>query len=201
MPTRHFFKGTYAKPAPRHRQRRKRAPQIVVGQAKQADGKTKSRYMTAGQARQKQGNSKGGLTTHRRGLAHVWTSEEARAAALKSWRKKGRLNARTGARIGRKLRRIPQLTVNEKVLIRCRYSAYPEKGIRYDSTEKQWQRVTFARTVNIIRVISERQALRVLGYRPSPNGFIPEWTVVVPPSPNWGKLRGTKAAETGTKRT
>lgn len=114
--------------------------------------------MATAEAARQLGRSKGGQAVQAAGKAHRFTSETARAAAVKSWARKGR-KTKSGRRIGRPSKYQPQL---DREAIRVKHASPARVWCR----EGVW--------VHIDRVISERQALSLLGYIKSPHGYIPE---------------------------
>ena len=80
---RHYFAKAIAPPprVPRpHHKGKKVVVQLPNGQ---------TRITSSAKWAQQQGGVKGAATLHALGLAHRWTSETARVAALKSWKHKG----------------------------------------------------------------------------------------------------------------
>lgn len=107
------------------------------------------------------GNSKGALAIWASGHAHRWTSEEARRAAKKSWKRKGRMSKRLKTRIGRKLARKPRLN-RRAIRDAHRLRTMAQTGVYCCGHD--W----FHEDETTIRRISERAALRRLGYLPRP---------------------------------
>ena len=97
---RHYFAKAIAPPPPRMPRPQHTGQKVVV---QLPNGQT--RITSSAKWARLQGSVKGAATLHARGLAHRWTSEEARAAALKSWKHKGRFIHRIGRRIGRASKR------------------------------------------------------------------------------------------------
>jgi hypothetical protein len=124
------------------------------------------RYMTEAQARMKQGAQKMGRSPR----AHRWTSEEARKAALKSWKKKGRKGPYTGRRLGRKLARAKAV---DREPFRILHSDRWFLDYMYATAQKQWYKLR-KDPYAWVQQVSERTALRNLGYLPKPSGHVPE---------------------------
>ncbi len=192
MPTRHYF-GPRKPPKKYPCKPRKPKPKpVVIGKAETATGTIAVQAMTAGQARHHQGVRKGGLVIWETGVAHKWTSEQARAAAQKRWRVKGRKRRRYGPnadqpmiRLGYKLATAPR---QDRKALRVLGAAMPRKGIRYSFVDSEWQRYEYVKGICFVRKIGENQALRRLGHllpaRPSSRVFVPEWTTPAPLLPH-----------------
>lgn len=115
------------------------------------------------------GRSKGANRLHELGLAHRWTSEEARKVAKKLWSTRWRMNKHIKKRIGRPSKhRAPINHAN----MRARYTDNPECGIHYAAHSGRW----LSGVGDDAREISERTALIRLGYLPSSHsrqGYVP----------------------------
>lgn len=112
------------------------------------------------------GRRKGALKMAEEGTAHRWDSETARKAALKSWKSR-RMNKRIGVRVGLKAARKKPLW---RAPLREYYAEHPTKGIWFDHDCACWWR----RVSGEPYVISERQALNVLGHLCERGTFVPD---------------------------
>jgi hypothetical protein len=172
-PTRHFFRKAVAPapkpptmPRPNHRQKN------VMGVRLDAFGVRQHRVMSSRQAAVALGTRKGGLHSAAKGVAHRWTSEGARKAALKSWKRR-KFNRRINARVGMKAKRRPPLW---REPLRVHYAATPTRGIWYDLALQQWFRWVADPDGGdpTKHRLSERAALTALGHLPSKAGYIPD---------------------------
>ncbi len=125
------------------------------------------RYMSSAEAAKQRGRRNAGLL----GRGHRWSSEEARAAALKSWRKHGRPGPYTGRRLGRKLACAKRV---KRQPFRDLHEGRWFRGYRYDPSERQWWRGIPDTAPVLGRRVAERTALRNLGYLPKPGGYVPD---------------------------
>ena len=100
-----------------------------------------------------------GQTAQAKGLGYQWTSDTARAAARKRW-KRHPMTAR-GYRKGQRFTRRPNV---KRAPLREKYAVAPSSGIQYHPSKQQWSLSDALGT----RVITERTALRRLGYLPGP---------------------------------
>ncbi len=116
------------------------------------------------------GRSKGGLAAQASGKAYKWTSETATKAIKKCWKVKWSKGRRIGVRLGRpaKLRK-----PNDRIALRALYNLSPVNGIMWhpanDNYEAHWTR----NILGLTRVISERQALTVLGHLAGMHARVP----------------------------
>lgn len=115
------------------------------------------RYNSMYLAKQR-GRSKGGLAIARLGLAHRWTSESARRAALKRWRTRNRMNKHINKRIGLPSKNRAPV---DRAVLRLQYAQHPRLGIIYCPVYREWQRLL---PNGDIRPLSERWALTYLGH-------------------------------------
>ena len=124
-----------------------------------------TRTIREAEYRKQQGRSKGGYSIQASGKAHRWTSESARQAALKGWKRKrfSPFKGREGIRMGVAVHRRPRLCYRE---LREQYADCPTGRIRYHRARQEWQMACPCWV--ILRVLSERQALRYLGHLPWP---------------------------------
>lgn len=155
---------------------KRRKPRLVPkpnyrGKAVIAIHETGAVAMAAGLAAQQVARSKGGRRIHELGKAHQFTSETARAAALKLWRTRQRKVK--GVRVGMRRNVAPRTNRKDLRLIYAIGNCEPESPAWYDPFEQQW----FAWTREF--PISERTALRRLGHLPYRNrkGIVPERVV------------------------
>lgn len=100
-----------------------------------------------------------GQTAQAKGLGYQWTSDTARAAARKRW-KRHPMTAR-GYRKGQRFTRRPNV---KRAPLRKAYSTSPINGIQFHTSSASW---TISDALGT-RTISERTALRKLGYLPGP---------------------------------
>jgi hypothetical protein len=172
-PTRHFFRKAIAPPprvpAPQHKGK------TVMVQL----GSGQTRIMASGELALQRGRSKGGLTSAARGVAHRWTSEEAKKAHKKSL---GKLCTRIGVRVGRRAKRRPAV---KRAPLRERH-CFPNvvEGITFDPVSRKWivHQAPDSLTVPMWREIGERAALQRLGYLPTKRkGFVPTSTTRIKP--------------------
>lgn len=134
------------------------------------DGRVR-RYHSTWLARRR-GQSRGGLAIARLGLAHRWTSETARKAALKRWCTRNRLNKQLGIRVGLSPRIRPRV---DRAALREYYRTHCVLGIAYNATyhddgRGRWQRLL---PDGSIRPLSERWALTYLGHLGKQTGRVP----------------------------
>lgn len=158
------------------RRRKPRAPRPSYKERKAVSqttvaGVKLSRVTTLKYALMQDARSRGGLAAAAKQASHRWTSEEAREAALKSWRKRGRLRGRSGTqdppiRLGRRVAKAKPI---DRAYLRAWHTVYCIKGIYFDAMVKQWYR-----KIPALHVISERHALRTLGYLRQKTQMIPE---------------------------
>ena len=108
------------------------------------------------------GASKGGLRIAELGVAHRFTPETARKAALRRWKTRTRISKRLGIRLGMKPKNRPAV---KRAPIRAIHDVWqgakPVQGVCYNSKLGTW---AFEG-----RIISERRALQRLGYLPPTN--------------------------------
>ncbi len=117
------------------------------------------------------GRSKGGLAAQASGKAYKWTSEEATKAIKKCWKVKWSKGSRIGVRLGRPAKLRPAI---DRVALRKKYAydlSYAAE-ISYLELSKQWYR----RSTNT--VISERQALTVLGHLAGMHARVPTGKII-----------------------
>lgn len=102
-----------------------------------------------------------GQTAQAKGRGYQWTSDTARAAARKRW-KRHPMTAR-GYRKGQRFTRRPNV---QRAPLREKYALPPSANtpIRYRPSDNCWELSDALGT----RTISERTALRKLGYLPGP---------------------------------
>ena len=125
---------------------------------------------TLQEAGRQMGRSSGGMHTQASGKVTTrFSAETGRAAALKRWARHP--DTGRGYRLGQrftKRKTIPRAPLRE------RYAREPSKGIRYDVALKQW----FITDTYSTRPITERTALRRLGYLTRPTDRIVPNTIV-----------------------
>ena len=152
------------------------------------DKSGKKQLMSSRAAAHRMGVSKGGKMIHALGKAHQWTSEEARKAARKGWKHKGRLATRIGIRVGRSAKRRPRVV---RAPLRAQYAWVTGQGPRplvwFDQGLGQWFAVSILNPLAIYKV-SERAALVRLGYLPSAHGPVPG-TILATYEPKKGRKR------------
>lgn len=133
------------------------------------DGRVR-RYHSTWLARRR-GQSRGGLAIARLGLAHRWTRETARKAALKRWRTRNRLNKQLGIRVGLSPKTRERV---HRAQLRLKYGLQTGKmrlGIYYDYMDPAgWYRLS---SDGSIRPLSERWALTYLGHLGKQTGRVP----------------------------
>lgn len=151
--------------------------------------------MTVEHARKQVERRKGAQVIHRTGQAHRWTSETARKAARRRWRRRQTATDRHGTRTWRgkyivRLARRPAITAAMRETIRAEYSQIPKNGLFWgqgnDNGTGQWWIIDIQGDRMSQRRISERAALVRLGHLRSYHGFVPEKIV--------GRTRGTAVA-------
>lgn len=118
--------------------------------------------------RRRRAQSKGGFAIAQLGLAHRWTSETARKAALKRWRTRNRMNKLIGKRVGLPSKNRAPV---DRQKLRVLYSVCPRLGIIYHQKMKQWLRLS--PNGSIVRPLSERWALTYLGHLGRQTGRVP----------------------------
>ncbi len=136
----------------------KRKPKPKKGPVFLVREKGPAEIRSLGDARHAIGATKGGLEIQARGLAHHWTPEEARAAALKMHKRR---HLKSGRLRYQSTHRRPK---QPRAPLRAKHASpgIPEPlGIWYRTGDLQWVEHTPAYG---IRCISERTALSKLGY-------------------------------------
>jgi hypothetical protein len=126
---------------------------------------TTSRYMTDRQARAQVARARGGD----RGQGHRWTSETAHAAALARWARSP-VSRRVGVRLGNP--RHTRRPVDHQG-IRDTHANRWVQGIKYVAGS-WWRKVEHPSGGYVIRCVSERTALKRLGYiKTDRKGLVP----------------------------
>lgn len=179
MPTRHYFtKAQHAK----HRLHLRQSNESLVADTplprkSQFDLVTVngvSRRVNSRWAALQRIRSANATSLHVRGVAHVWTSETARTAAIASWRKRGKLNKRINKRLGRPSKNRPRVM---RQPLRDFYESRRVGGIQYHrrmlDPHPKTGALGYWTCDNGDRVLSERQALIKLGHLPSQHGWVP----------------------------
>src|SRR5438067_1421853 len=147
MATRRYFtKAVAPEPKPPKLPKVNYRNRYVVASTMKPNGKKNVQTITLRRAVSQQGRSKGGLAIAASGKAHRWTSETAKKAAAKSWKKHGRkrqLQGRAGSRsapvrLGRSVVRNKRVS---REPLRQYYAENATKGIWYDRLTGFWYRV------------------------------------------------------------
>lgn len=170
--TRHYFTKAHSDDKPVKVPKKKLPPRAAYILIQTPDG---MRKWNARRAAQQVGRSNGGRAIHRLGLAHRWTSEEAKAAAHKVWNTRWKMKMRIGARVGRPAKNRTRV---DHQAMRELHTDSPVYGIQYVPPVQYIDRrghVGYWITGEGDEAvqISERTALTRLGYLPSPRGFVP----------------------------
>lgn len=165
-----------------------RSPHLLVKLPK-PPRQTVALILTTGQSRvmpaivwaQMAGRSRGGTTSHLRGVRPCWTTETARKAALKRWGPKGRNRLYKGRRVGLKSKRraaIDHAALRVAYTVRYNPATSPLPLGRIFFVPHPLRLQWFEVTATGYRCLSERTALTKLGHLPSPRKHLTPAQVV-----------------------
>jgi hypothetical protein len=183
MPTRHYFKKAIAPVKPPKVRRPNHKGKLVMVEIKPNLWRTMSSREYAMQL----GRSKGGLTAAARGTAFRWTSEQATKAIKKCWAKRWGKGSRIGVRLGRPAKLRPAI---DRIALRAQYSICAKNGIFFDVGSQKWWRGYWEGEPP--RVLSERQALTILGHLAGLHKPVPSGRVIQVPGRRIASSKDTK---------